>query len=219
MSPEARERSFDELARGLANGSISRRKALRLMGGLLLGGTLGSLGIGGIAAADDECKPTGRKCRKNHQCCSRICRGTCQEQTTTTTAAPTTTTTTTTPTTTTTSTTTTPRPCTTDTDCVGNELCAEDGTCQCPGCRDTNGVCQAGFSTSACGSGGGACAQCQPLEFCAGICRCSGCYDAQGVCQSGGTNEACGFGGGLPVPCDVCVAGEVCAGGFCVPQV
>ena len=32
MSPEARERSFDELARGLASGEVSRRKALRVMG-------------------------------------------------------------------------------------------------------------------------------------------------------------------------------------------
>jgi hypothetical protein len=43
MSPEARERSFDELARGLANGSVSRRKALRLMGAALVGGALASI--------------------------------------------------------------------------------------------------------------------------------------------------------------------------------
>ena len=73
MSPEARERSFDELATGLASGSISRGKALRLMGAALVGGTLASLGIGGVATADDECKPTGKKCRKNQQCCSGNC--------------------------------------------------------------------------------------------------------------------------------------------------
>jgi hypothetical protein len=71
MSPEARERSFDELARGLASGSVSRRKALRLMGAALVGSALGSLG--GVAAADDECKPLNKKCRKNHQCCSGNC--------------------------------------------------------------------------------------------------------------------------------------------------
>jgi hypothetical protein len=38
MSPEARERSFDELARGLASGSVTRRRALRLMGAALVGG-------------------------------------------------------------------------------------------------------------------------------------------------------------------------------------
>ena len=63
MSPEARERSFDELARELAGGSISRRRALRLMGAALVGGALGSLGIGGIAAA--ACvSPTGRCVRR-----------------------------------------------------------------------------------------------------------------------------------------------------------
>jgi hypothetical protein len=43
MSPEARERSFDELARGLASGSVSRRKALKLMGAALVGGALASI--------------------------------------------------------------------------------------------------------------------------------------------------------------------------------
>jgi hypothetical protein len=33
MSPEARERSFDDLARALAEGSISRRRALKLFAG------------------------------------------------------------------------------------------------------------------------------------------------------------------------------------------
>ena len=38
MTKEAGERSFDELASGLASGSLSRGKALRLMGAALLGG-------------------------------------------------------------------------------------------------------------------------------------------------------------------------------------
>jgi hypothetical protein len=58
MSPHAREHSFDELARGLASGSISRGKAIKLMGAALVGGTLTSFGIGGVAAAD-QCKRTG----------------------------------------------------------------------------------------------------------------------------------------------------------------
>jgi hypothetical protein len=37
MSPEARESSFDELARGLASGSVTRGRALRLMGAASLG--------------------------------------------------------------------------------------------------------------------------------------------------------------------------------------
>jgi hypothetical protein len=36
MSPEAREHSFDELAKGLATGTLSRGKAIRWMGGALL---------------------------------------------------------------------------------------------------------------------------------------------------------------------------------------
>jgi hypothetical protein len=72
MSPEARERSFDALATGLASGSISRGRALKLMGAALIGGTLASLGIG-EAAADEECKPVDKKCRKNAQCCSGNC--------------------------------------------------------------------------------------------------------------------------------------------------
>jgi hypothetical protein len=64
---------FDDLARGLADGTLTRGKALRLMGAALVGGTLGSLG--GVALADDECKPTNKKCRKNKQCCSGNCSG------------------------------------------------------------------------------------------------------------------------------------------------
>ena len=42
MATETTERSFDELTRGLATGSISRGKALRLMGVALVGSTLAS---------------------------------------------------------------------------------------------------------------------------------------------------------------------------------
>jgi hypothetical protein len=73
MSQQTTNRYFDELASGLASGSISRGKALRLMGAALVGGTLASLGIGQVAAADDECKPLEKKCRKNNQCCSGNC--------------------------------------------------------------------------------------------------------------------------------------------------
>ena len=75
MPKEMSERPFDELAKGLASGSISRGRALRLMGAALVGGTLTSFGIGGVAAADNECKPTAKKCNKNKQCCSGNCSG------------------------------------------------------------------------------------------------------------------------------------------------
>jgi hypothetical protein len=71
----AREDSFfDDLARGLADGSLTRGKALRLMGAALVGGTLGSLGIDGEASAD-QCKRTGKVCKKDKQCCSGACVG------------------------------------------------------------------------------------------------------------------------------------------------
>src|SRR3954454_9839196 len=41
---------FDDLARGLADGSVTRGKALRLMGAALVGGALGSVGIGEAAS-------------------------------------------------------------------------------------------------------------------------------------------------------------------------
>jgi Cys-rich repeat protein len=73
MSPEARERSFDALATGLASGSISRGRALRLMGAALVGGALGSLGIGEAAADRPGCKRTGKVCTKDKVCCSGNC--------------------------------------------------------------------------------------------------------------------------------------------------
>ena len=72
MSPEAREHSLDELARGLASGNLSRAKALKLMGATLVGGALAS--IPGIASAKPN-KPEGAKCNHNHQCASEQCVG------------------------------------------------------------------------------------------------------------------------------------------------
>ena len=70
MSPQARERSLDELAKGLASGNLSRRKALKLVGATLVGGALAS--IPGIASAKPN-KPEGAKCNHNHQCASEQC--------------------------------------------------------------------------------------------------------------------------------------------------
>jgi hypothetical protein len=63
------ESSFDELARGLADGTLSRRRALRLLGGALVGASLASF----PAAAWAACKHPFRKCTANRQCCSRRC--------------------------------------------------------------------------------------------------------------------------------------------------
>jgi hypothetical protein len=51
MTEEPRESSFDALAKGLASDSLSRRKALRLMGAALVGGALGTIGLQGEAQA------------------------------------------------------------------------------------------------------------------------------------------------------------------------
>ena len=59
MARETRESSFDELARGLASGDVSRGKALRLIGAALVGGTLAS--IPGVAfARAPRTPPTGK---------------------------------------------------------------------------------------------------------------------------------------------------------------
>ena len=88
---------FDDLARGLADGTLTRGKALRLMGAAVVGGALGSLGIGEASADPIGCKRNGKTCTRNDQCCSRNCSGgTCQAQTTTTTTSTSTSTTSTT---------------------------------------------------------------------------------------------------------------------------
>jgi hypothetical protein len=129
----AREEGFfDELARGLADGTLTRGKALRLMGAALVGGTLASLGIGEAGADPPGCKRAGKHCTRTDQCCgSLVClSGTCQTPTTTTTETPTTTTTET-PTTTTT-----PMcipnntgTCTSSNQCCGGAFCAITGYC------------------------------------------------------------------------------------------
>jgi hypothetical protein len=124
---------FDDLARGLADGSITRGKAIRLMGAAVVGGALGSLGIGEASADPPGCKRNGKNCTRSDQCCSGSCSsGSCQAQTTTTTT-PTTTTTTTTSTSTTS---TTPMciqngsfGCTDFTQCCSNGLCVGETCC------------------------------------------------------------------------------------------
>jgi hypothetical protein len=72
VSQDTSNHSFDELARGLANGSITRGKAIRLMGAALVGSALASLP--GVALADDDdCRGFGRRCRRDRQCCSKNC--------------------------------------------------------------------------------------------------------------------------------------------------
>src|SRR5215216_4230826 len=60
VSQQTTNRTFDELARALASGSLSRGKALRLMGGLLVGSALGS--VPGVAWAADRCSEGQTRC-------------------------------------------------------------------------------------------------------------------------------------------------------------
>src|SRR4051812_25766638 len=55
MSPEARERSFDEMASGLASGGMSRLEALKWLGAALLGGALAFTPKVAEAAPDRWC--------------------------------------------------------------------------------------------------------------------------------------------------------------------
>jgi hypothetical protein len=57
----ARENSFDELARGLAAGSVPRGKALKLMGAALVGGVLASIPRAVVAAP---------RCKQPSACCT-----------------------------------------------------------------------------------------------------------------------------------------------------
>ncbi len=63
---------FDELARGLAQ-SVTRRDALQRftvgIGSLLLA----ALGLPRSAEARGNCKPSGRRCQSNYDCCSGLC--------------------------------------------------------------------------------------------------------------------------------------------------
>ena len=73
MTDDRRESSFDELAKGLASGDVSRGRALRLMGAALVGGTLAS--VPGMAWAAPRPRPDGKKCKRDSQCQSGNCAG------------------------------------------------------------------------------------------------------------------------------------------------
>jgi hypothetical protein len=156
----AREEGFfDELARGLADGSITRGKALRLMGAALAGGALGSLGIREAAGDPPGCKRAGKHCTRTDQCCgSLVCvSGTCQTPTTTTTETPTTSTTETPTTSTTetptTSTTETPTSCTPGSNICDFGVCGPvEAGCSCVPTTEGQTACVVPFCGEPCNS-------------------------------------------------------------------
>jgi hypothetical protein len=177
MPPDVGERSFDALARGLANGDMSRSRALRLMGAALVGSTLASLGIDKAGAAPPGCKRDGKACKKNTQCCSGNCSGgTCAPATGCREIGLT---------------------CTSGSECC-SAFCSNSGTC----CRGTGGDCTVdsdccgGFCSIPSGGGSGICATCRSdtsactvdTECCSGICDggiCRGCRLNDSPCTSG----------------------------------
>jgi hypothetical protein len=195
----AREEGFfDDLARGLADGSLSRGKALRLMGAALVGGTLGSLGIGEASADRPGCKRLGKNCTRDPQCCgSLLCvSGTCQTPTTSTTETPTTSTSTSTSTTT-------PACLPVGGTCMANEqccsgLCASGMCVECQGTALTEGDCNCAF---VCGTSPGS-----------GALRCQGTLGC--VCNQ--TTEGtgfCGFSGCSCLDLASCTSSSDCPSG------
>jgi hypothetical protein len=195
----ARERSFDELARGLAEGKLSRRKALRMLGGVLLGGALAS--VPGMAWAAKP-GPCPKKCGKH--CCpdaTFVCSGgkcACPAGTTNlgTTCCPN------------------ADVCGTSCGCSTGEACCS-GTCTPLGtvtnCGSCGNACSGGKTCQA-----GACACPQGQTDCGGVCRdlatdvlnCGLCGSA---CAQGascvGSQCACPSGQELCTSTNACVQG------------
>ena len=64
---------FDDLAKGLAQ-SVTRRGALKKFGLGIAGIALATLGLTNKAQADQGgCRPSGKKCGRDSQCCSGAC--------------------------------------------------------------------------------------------------------------------------------------------------
>lgn len=82
-NPTLVEHSVDELAKGLASGTLSRRKALRLLGAALVGGALASIprvawaAKGGNRECVKCCKETFGPGPERGQCISAGARGEC----------------------------------------------------------------------------------------------------------------------------------------------
>jgi hypothetical protein len=74
MTNDVRKRSFDALSRGMANGDLSRRKALSLLGGVLVGGSLATMSEVAEAAAPDRCAENN-PCTSNPSGCCATARG------------------------------------------------------------------------------------------------------------------------------------------------
>jgi Stigma-specific protein, Stig1 len=188
------ESFFDELARGLADGSVTRAKAIRLMGGALVGAALAS--VPGVAWANDRCSEGQTRCGDrcvNLQTNERHC-GSCRN-----------------------------RCASTQTCCGGRCVNLKRSERHCGSCSNrcaegqecVEGVCSGGepICTPSCPEGE-VCTQGQPgtVPFCDPICTPS-CLEGCDCQRSGdGSGNVCtGFVGG-PIPtvssCDQCPTAE-----------
>jgi hypothetical protein len=219
VSHQTTNRSFDDLARALAEGSISRRRALKLFAGTAIASLIPSRAL--ADDDDDECvrvchvpkTATGacdlanarticvsrrerRRHLNKHSCDTR---GRCQTSNTTTTSSTTSTSTSTT------STSTTP-------------MCQPiDGTCsangQCCSGRCAGSTCAEPCTTDRTTLSNGTCAKpCTSDDDCGGFpCGCFNIVGDRHFCAtSGGSGNFCDFD--LP---EFCVTGEICSVGLC----
>jgi hypothetical protein len=58
---------------GGTGSEVSRRRALRLLGGGLAGGVLALRGVPASFAASPRCKHVGEDCERNRPCCNGVC--------------------------------------------------------------------------------------------------------------------------------------------------
>jgi hypothetical protein len=213
VSQESTNRSFDDLARALAEGSISRRRALKLFAGTAIAALIPSRALAQqqkVIICHKPETPDEKTIEVSQSAVASHVRhgdrlGPCGTTTTTTTAAPTTTSTTSTtetPTTSTststTSTSTTPMciplgsgPCTDESECCGLSVC-EGGTC----CASGNQVCNA--DSECCGDFTCQEGQCLPV-----------CLPSGAICGSGGGPPPCCSGNCVNRECAACPAGTV----------
>ena len=236
----AREESFfDDLARGLAEGSISRRGALKLIAGTAIASVIPSRALLAQQQKVTICHKPGTPAEKTMEVPQSAVDGhlghgdylgPCESPTTTTTAAPTTTTTTsttstststTTPTTSTSTSTTTPTTSTSTstTSTSTTPMCiANGGTCS-SGNQCCSGKCKSGTCVASCIPPNAI--GCDPLnsDSCPGGsiggCLCNSASEGGGYCETGPITIA--------TPCSTscdCPAGQFCQPseptGFCV---
>ena len=215
MATEPTERAFDALAKGLAEGSLSRRRALKLFAGTAIAALIPSRALAGGHGEPEKCndpcichRPPGNPNNAQTLCIPKKAReahlknhsedscGPCSGTTTSTTTP-----TTSTSTSTTSTSTTTPM-------CIptgSSSPCTAGGTPCCSGNCNSNGFC---CPDGRVGTSNGTCAiPCTSDDECPGFpCGCLNSTEG-GLCSAGGSGNFCDLG--------ICASGELCSFGVC----